>query len=71
MFYLFIYREHLHEASAGSGPQAIDEKHMSGMEEGPDRARNMTEVARAKMQTGGEAETRTPDIGFPARDTVN
>lgn len=43
--------------------------HKSGFEEGPDRARDLTEVARAKMQTGGEAETRKPEIGFPARES--
>jgi chloramphenicol 3-O-phosphotransferase len=63
-------KQHAHEASAGQGPSAIDDKHKSGFEELPDRARNLTEVARAKMQTGGQAETRTPDIGFPARPNV-
>jgi hypothetical protein len=48
-----------------------DDKHMSGMEPVADRVRNLTEVATAKMQSGGTAETRTPDIGFPARPHVD
>lgn len=49
----------------------LDEKHKSGMEPLPERARNLTAVAEAKMQSGGKAETRTPDIGFPATEHVD
>lgn len=36
-----------------------------------ERARNLTAVTEAKVQSGGEAETRTPDIGFPAGPNVH
>lgn len=45
-----------------------DEKHKSGLEPVIERARNLTEVAEAKMRTGGKAETRTPNIGFPSKE---
>jgi hypothetical protein len=60
-----------HERSAGTGPTPIDDKHKSGFEQLPDRARNLTAVTEAKVQSGGEAETRAPDIGFPARPHVS
>jgi hypothetical protein len=41
------------------------------MEPVSDRARNLTAVTEARVQSGGEAETRTPDIGFPARPNVH
>lgn len=63
-------KQHAHETSKGKGPSAIDEKHKSGFEPLVDRARNLTEVTRAKVQSEGEAETRYPEVGFPARPYV-
>jgi hypothetical protein len=60
-----------HERTAGTGPQPIDDKHKSGFEEVSDRARNLTAVTEAKVQSGGEADTRHPDVGFPARPNVD
>jgi hypothetical protein len=59
-----------HERTAGTGPTPIDDKHKSGFEQLPDRARNMTAVTKAQVQSGGEADTRSPEIGFPAREYV-
>lgn len=66
-----VCRQGVHERTAGTGPQPIDDKHKSGFEELPDRARNLTAVTEAKVQSGGEAETRSPNIGFPARPHVD
>ena len=45
--------------------------HKSGFEPVVDRARNLTAVTEAKARSGDEAETRTPDVGFPARPHVD
>lgn len=55
--------------ASGKGVE-LDDKHKSGMEPLPERARNLTEVAEAKMRSGGKAETRKPEIGFPAAGHV-
>ena len=44
---------------------------MSGMENPADRIRNLTAVTEAKVQSGGTPETRSPDIGFPAKPNVH
>lgn len=63
-------KQHAHIVSDHEGPRAIDEKHMSGFEQLPDRVRNITEVAKAEAKSAGAATTRTPDVGFPARPYV-
>lgn len=59
-----------HDAHAGPLASNINsETHKSGMEPVADRARNLTEVTEAKMQ--GAEETRSPNIGFPAREHIH
>jgi hypothetical protein len=60
-----------HERTAGTGPTPLDDKHKSGFEQLPDRARNLTAVTEAKVKSGGEANTRPPEVGFPARPHVS
>ena len=62
-----------HERSATLSPTANvdDDKHKAGFENISDRARNMTAVTNAKVQSGDTAETRHPDVGFPARPHVH
>jgi hypothetical protein len=45
--------------------------HKSGFEPVVDRARNLTKVTEAAVRSGGEVETRAPNIGFPARPHVD
>ena len=63
-------KQGVHDRTGGTGPQ-VDDTHKSGFEEVSDRARNLTAVTEAKVQSGGKAETRSPNIGFPARPHVN
>jgi hypothetical protein len=50
-------------AGAPSNPTPAD--HKSGLEPVAERARDLTEVATAEMQSGGAADTRPPGIGGP------
>lgn len=55
------------KSPAGGVAANIDtETHKAGLEPLTERVRDLTAVAEAKAQTGGTAETRTPDIGFPS-----
>jgi len=64
-------KEGAHERTAGTGPTPIDDKHKSGFEQVPDRVRNLTAVTEAKVKSGGEKNTRPPEVGFPARPHVH
>ena len=64
-------RDRLTQSGADRPSAPSDDAHKSGMEPVAYRARNLTAVTEEEVRSGGAADTRHPNVGFPARPHVH